>query len=111
MLIAVKSELLRCGLLAREEPLVPGRIYDPVARVSLFLLGDERLDERVKRQIPEPAYVALLVVVATSICEERPIVEHADPAYRIARGHRNPPPHSVALTSRFSGRLLTYDDL
>src|ERR1043166_3196595 len=91
MLIAVKAELLRCGLLAREEPLVPGRIYNPVARVSVFLLGEERLKERVKRQIPEPAKVALVVVVATSICEERPIVEHADPAYRVARGHVEPP--------------------
>src|SRR5437588_9035631 len=90
MQIAVPSELLRCGVLAREEPLVPGRINNLVARVSLLLLFDERLDERVKRQKLEPAYVALMVVVALSICEERPIVEHADPAYRVARGHGNP---------------------
>src|SRR5437773_5345556 len=92
MPIAVRSELLRCGLLAREEPLVPGCINNLVARVFLLLLVDERLDERVKRLKPEPAQVALMVVVVLSIREERPIVEHADPAYRVARCHGNPHP-------------------
>src|SRR2546430_3182210 len=96
MPIAVQSELLRCGLLAREETLVPGCIHYFVARVSLLLLGDECFDERLKRPKSKPAQVALMVVVVLRVREERAIVEHADTAYRIARGHRTPPPHSVA---------------
>src|SRR5690242_620358 len=98
MPIAIYSEQLRCGLLAREEALVPSRVHYPVARVSLLLSGNECFDERVKRLKSEPAQVALMVVVALGIHEEGSVVEHADPAYRIARGHRNPPPRSVPVT-------------
>jgi len=55
MPIAIYSELLRRGLLAREETLVPSRIHYFVARVSVLLLGNERFDERVKRLKHEPA--------------------------------------------------------
>src|SRR5438105_4724254 len=89
MPIAIYSEQLRCGFLAREEALVPSRIHYFVASVSMLLFGYERFDECVKRLKPEPAQVALMVVVALGIHEEGSVVEHADAAYRTARGHRN----------------------
>ncbi len=89
MPVAVQPQLLRCGLLAREETLVPSRIHYLIARVSLLLLGDERFDECLKGLKTEPAQVAFMVVVVLRVREERPIVEHADAAYSVARGHRN----------------------
>src|SRR5215471_20859469 len=88
--IAIYPEMLRCGLLAREETLVPCRIHYFVARVSLLLLGYERFEECVKRLIPEPPQVGLMIVVALGTHEEVSIVEYADSAYRVARGHRSP---------------------
>ena len=61
--MSVKLELLWCCLLDGEEPLMPRRIDDLVARVSLFLVTDESLKEKMKRLKAEPSKFALVVVI------------------------------------------------